>query len=164
MDSVSVPYSFNCIHWLQTTEFFSSSVDGFCCQWDLSRLTDPIEVFPPVPFSLTPHSLAASSTLSHLNISAVGFGYDDTAGKYAIFGSASGYLMKQPFPYRNVDTSKLSKAIEAHSGLITSIDLHPSSRQLYRNLVVTSSLDWTVKLWNFSQNPTAPLLTFQSPS
>lgn len=53
--------------------------------------------------------------------------------------------------------------VEAHYGLITSIEPHPSRSNKYKHLLLSSSLDWTVKLWdlkNFSQ----PIIEFFSPT
>ena len=41
--------------------------------------------------------------------------------------------------------------------------MHPSRNSKYSNLVLTSSLDWTVKLWNLDDF-TKPLLEFSSSS
>ena len=57
----------------------------------------------------------------------------------------------------------ISTQVDAHYGLITSIEPHPSRSNKYKHLVLSSSLDWTVKLWdlkNFSQ----PLIEFFTPS
>lgn len=51
--------------------------------------------------------------------------------------------------------------IEAHSGLVTSIRLHPSPAKHCRSLLLTSSLDWTVKLWNLAAG-SSPVLEFRT--
>jgi dynein intermediate chain len=57
----------------------------------------------------------------------------------------------------------LALQVDAHFGFITSIEPHPSRSSKYKHLLLSSSLDWTVKLWdlkNFSQ----PLIEFFTPS
>lgn len=53
--------------------------------------------------------------------------------------------------------------VDAHYGLITSIEPHPSRSNKYKHLVLSSSLDWTVKLWDL-KNFSAPLIEFFTPS
>lgn len=53
--------------------------------------------------------------------------------------------------------------MEAHYGLITSIEPHPSRSNKYKHLLLSSSLDWTVKLWDL-KNFAQPLIEFFSPS
>lgn len=53
--------------------------------------------------------------------------------------------------------------MEAHYGLITAIQQHPHSSNKYKNLVLTSSLDWTVKLWSLT-DLTQPMYEFFSPT
>lgn len=53
--------------------------------------------------------------------------------------------------------------MDAHYGLITSIQPHPSPSHKYKNLFLTSSLDWTVKLWNV-HHLSEPIYEFYSPS
>jgi WD40 repeat protein len=48
-------------------------------------------------------------------------------------------------------------------GLVTSMQMHPSPSKLFKNLLLTSSLDWTIKLWNL-QSSKQPLFQFSSPS
>ncbi len=53
--------------------------------------------------------------------------------------------------------------MDAHYGLITSIEPHPSRSNKYKHLVLSSSLDWTVKLWDL-KNFAQPLIEFFTPS
>jgi dynein intermediate chain len=53
--------------------------------------------------------------------------------------------------------------VDAHFGLLTSISPHHSSARVFKNLLLTSSVDWTVKLWNLSLSAT-PLMEFFTPS
>lgn len=50
-----------------------------------------------------------------------------------------------------------------HNGLITSVHTHPSSNKKYKHFILTSSLDWSVKLWS-SENLTKPVLEFYTSS
>lgn len=53
--------------------------------------------------------------------------------------------------------------IRAHLGMLTSISPHNSNSRVFKNLMLTSSLDWSVKLWNLSQG-CDPILEFFTPT
>lgn len=53
--------------------------------------------------------------------------------------------------------------VNAHLGLLTSICPHNSNSRIFKNLMLTSSLDWTVKLWNLAQG-SSPVLEFFTPT
>ena len=55
--------------------------------------------------------------------------------------------------------------MNAHFGMITSVSLHSNSKKTLKDLVLTSSVDWTVKLWNLSSlTSDIPLIEFSSTS
>lgn len=54
--------------------------------------------------------------------------------------------------------------LDAHFGLITAVHMHPMTNSTkYKHLLLTSSLDWTVKLWSMHQLQ-QPLYEFFSPT
>lgn len=54
--------------------------------------------------------------------------------------------------------------LDAHFGLITAVHMHPMANSTkYKHLLLTSSLDWTVKLWSMHQLQ-QPLYEFFSPT
>lgn len=59
--------------------------------------------------------------------------------------------------------SRLLYQINAHLGLLTSINPHTSNSRIFKNLTLTSSLDWTVKLWNLNQS-NEPIMDFFTPT
>lgn len=149
-------------------EIFTSSVDGVCCQWDISRLTEPLNFFA-LPMDIgsvgTPGSSGglgsgrptptvtvgmSNGNPGPVNISAMSFGQDEVS-KYAVFGTGSGHILKCQLPYRSDEESY--KKMDAHTGLVTAVEVHPQSHQLRRNLMLTSSLDWKVNLWDMQHTP-----------
>ena len=53
--------------------------------------------------------------------------------------------------------------MDAHYGLVTSVSMHPIANHKYRHLLLSCSLDWTIKLWN-AQNLAQPIYEFVSPT
>jgi dynein intermediate chain len=55
--------------------------------------------------------------------------------------------------------------IEAHYGPVTSLDMHPQGEAVYTsevgNLLLSSSVDWTVKLWNTKSTQKEPIASFE---
>eukprot|EP01034_Spumella_vulgaris_P030528 gene30528-37765_t len=149
-------------------ELVTISTDGMLCYWDTSRLTEPLSVaFLNAPqaslqFDETPTSARiGANTVSNLNISAMSFGHTETA-ENLLFGCGSGRVLRYNLPHKAAD-APLNQS-SAHYGLVTSIHPHPSTQsKKYKALVLTSSLDWTVKLWTLD-NFTAPLLEFTTTS
>lgn len=65
-------------------------------------------------------------------------------------------------PHRSSDSIT---AVNAHQGLISSMHRNPSGSKFLKDLLLTSSLDWTIKLWNVSdQGFNEPLLELVSPT
>lgn len=52
--------------------------------------------------------------------------------------------------------------VGAHYGMVTSITVNPSPSKLFKDLILTSSVDWTVKLWNIKKIgvPPSPIFVF----
>jgi len=148
-----------------THELVSVSNDGTICHWDLSRLAEPISVLPLQPSEQTSAIAGAIDTNNAIltaistSISCMTYTSSDTS-KEMIFGCGNGSLLYTCLPFRPHD--KVNH-INAHSGLITALQLHPSKGKFYKNLLLSASLDWTVKLWNLSHTAT-PLMQFYTQS
>lgn len=162
-------------------ELVSISTDGTLCHWDLTRLTEPTSITPmQIPSSSSASSSSSSSTtLSASNsasttgssaidpsrlylpmtISSMAYNNGESS-KDIIFGSGNGTLIRTTLPFRPHDPVQ---QVEAHSGLVTAIHMHPSNGKNFKDLLLTSSFDWTVKLWNLSCSK-KPLLEFYTQS
>lgn len=92
-------------------------------------------------------------------------GSSSSGGAHIIVGSGAGELFKASLPYKplNSNNSNSSVKMNAHYGLITAVAAHPNTNDKHRHLLLTASLDWTVKLWN-ALNLSAPLYEFSSPT
>jgi dynein intermediate chain len=79
-------------------------------------------------------------------------------------GAEDGSIFKTQLHVSNTNENFL-ETISGHGGPITSLDVHPLgdsfSTELGGNLLLSSSMDWSVKLWN-PKASTEPLVSFES--
>ena len=146
-------------------ELVSVSTDGMLCHWDTTRLQDPlITVFLnyPSPQSSLPgyFELGDGDSKGPLNVCSMAFEKTDSTTNI-LFGTGSGQVFRSNLPYR--PTNPPLNELYAHKGLVSSIRPHCSPSKLYQSLLLTSSLDWTVKLWSLS-SLAKPLFEFVTPA
>lgn len=143
-------------------ELITVSTDGHLCHWDIQRLSEPIS---SVSLQLSGPPLAdanAASVFNTLSVTSTVLSNSDSAGYEAIFGSENGKLYRIAMPYRAFDAIS---QVKAHQGLISSMHRNPGGGKFFRDLLLTSSLDWTVKLWNTSAGHfEEPLLELLAPT
>jgi dynein intermediate chain, cytosolic len=165
----------------------TASTDGTLCHWDLANLNDPIsstillapmmaahsteltqqssasasasESLPSVPPSL--YMLVNSSHLSRggkpVSASSMNLGPDEDNRKL-IIGTEGGALCLFTLPLK---PNTQFEQVSAHYGMITAITVNPSTVKPFKDLILTSSVDWTVKLWNLQRIGTAPSPIFE---
>lgn len=155
----------------------SASTDGRICIWDLDQLQAPVHKFDlRITISIT-------SSINHLSdkkieASITSFVVPSTEGKEWIFGTETGRLYASTLdiaPKSKADvnmedpaTNALAKEVvlslfskdHTHYGPVTSMHLHPLLPNHHDGLLLTSSLDSTVKLWNI-EHSTVPMYTFE---
>lgn len=149
-------------------ELVSVSSDGQICHWDLLspglRSSSTIE---PIFISTLQVSndgvldtpISGSSTQCPA-ISAMTFSQHpgSSESRECVVGTGTGQLYRFPVPYNPCNEAV---CLDAHSGLVTAMHLHPSSTRSCRNLMLTASLDWTTKLWNVAIS-NHPILEFRT--
>lgn len=122
-------------------EVFSVSSDGLICHWDIHKLSDPLECFQLTPTNNTNPSLKMPS----LVVSTIQCDQDESLGRFYVIGTSTGQLLRY-YPKNNT----YHMLEQGHQGLVTAIDIHPSQssskQQLYKNLFLSCSLDWSIKL------------------
>eukprot|EP00602_Paraphysomonas_sp_CaronLab_P005242 CAMPEP_0185037642 /NCGR_PEP_ID=MMETSP1103-20130426/32359_1 /TAXON_ID=36769 /ORGANISM="Paraphysomonas bandaiensis, Strain Caron Lab Isolate" /LENGTH=703 /DNA_ID=CAMNT_0027575719 /DNA_START=47 /DNA_END=2155 /DNA_ORIENTATION=- len=150
----------------------TASTDGTLCQWDLNNLTDPISITcltaPPISLLASNHKekdstdQASSIDSKPISVSCMELGPDEDSRKL-IVGSEGGTLSVLSLPLKN--TGHVDQ-VAAHFGMVTAIHVNPSTSKAFKDLIITSSVDWTVKLWNIEHiNPKAqPLMEFTGSS
>lgn len=147
-----------------SSELVSVSTDGMLCHWDVSGLQEPlITVFLnyPSPQSLLPghFDIGDADSKGPLNVCSMAFEQTETTTNI-LFGTGSGQVFRSNLPYRA--TNPPINELNAHLGLVTAIQPHCSQMKNHKSLLLTSSLDWTVKLWNLN-NMDMPILEFYTP-
>lgn len=95
-------------------------------------------------------------------IECIAFPENETNVFYA--GAEDGSIFKTQLHVSNTNENFLEN-ISGHGGPITSLHVHPLGDSVFTelggSLLLSSSVDWSVKLWNPKQSP-EPLLSFEA--
>uniref|UniRef100_H2YZR1 Uncharacterized protein n=1 Tax=Ciona savignyi TaxID=51511 RepID=H2YZR1_CIOSA len=127
----------------------SVSTDGKMCSWSLDMLTQPLEAMELQ--HKQSKSVAVMSMAFQLN----------NVNNFAI-GAEDGSLYTA---CRHGSKTGINELYEGHSGPVSGIDFHRSSGQLdFSHLLLTSSFDWTIKLWSLKSGSRTCLHSFQDHS
>ncbi|CAM5999033.1 unnamed protein product [Sphagnum balticum] len=150
----------------------SFSNDGMMCMWDVKQFSKPtrmnklsatraVKTQPKIPIS-SASSLLASKSMKvdvstssildkttkeeahDINITCCEFPYADANNYY--LGSLNGVLYKNAL--HNKATDKIA-LYDEHNGPVSGVSVNrPSEFDSLNGLVLTSSFDWTIKLWS----------------
>ncbi|KAL2916533.1 hypothetical protein HK105_203966 [Polyrhizophydium stewartii] len=134
----------------------TASTDGVVCTWQLDMLAKPQE--------LTELTYPSNSRTDEVAISCLAFPQNESTTFWV--GTEEGNVYQaNRFDragrlWRLGDNSKAgidpSAVYSGHYGMITGIDFHPAAGSLdFQDLFLTSSVDWTVKLWKAPQTSKA---------
>ncbi|KAJ8012778.1 hypothetical protein DPEC_G00046410 [Dallia pectoralis] len=140
-------YCVNVVGTQNAHNLISISTDGKMCSWSLDMLSQPQDSLELVfKQSKTVAVTSMSFPLGDVNNFAVG-SEDGSVYMACRHGSKAG----------------ISEMFEGHHGPITGIDCHTATGPVdFSHLFVTSSFDWTVKLWSTKNNK--PLYSFEDNS
>lgn len=130
----------------------SVSTDGKLCSWSLDMLSAPQEWMELTQLN---HQKQASAT-KPVAATCMSFHPDDYNN--FLVGSEEGTVYSA---CRHGQKSGVQSCFEGHQGLVTSVDYRPIDTQSgYSHLFLTSSIDWTVKLWDTKESE--PMYSFES--
>ncbi|XP_010889262.1 cytoplasmic dynein 1 intermediate chain 2 isoform X4 [Esox lucius] len=140
-------YCVNVVGTQNAHNLISISTDGKMCSWSLDMLSQPQDSLELVfKQSKAVAVTSMSFPLGDVNNFAVG-SEDGSVYMACRHGSKAG----------------ISEMFEGHHGPITGIDCHTATGPMdFSHLFVTSSFDWTVKLWSTKNNK--PLYSFEDNS
>ena len=119
----------------------SLSSDGKVCAWQLEKLHAPIEV------NLIRQ--AGELSLHPTEIRATSLAFKDSDSNKFFLGSENG-----PLFCASRTASSQPEEFAGHSNPITAVHCHPANggTDEYSDLILTSSMDWTCKLWQPSKS------------
>uniref|UniRef100_A0AAR2LE00 Dynein, cytoplasmic 1, intermediate chain 2b n=1 Tax=Pygocentrus nattereri TaxID=42514 RepID=A0AAR2LE00_PYGNA len=140
-------YCVNVVGTQNAHNLISISTDGKMCSWSLDMLSTPQDSLELVFKQSKPVAVTSMSfPLGDVNNFVVG-SEDGTVYTACRHGSKAG----------------ISDMFEGHHGPVTGLDCHTAAGPVdFSHLFVTSSFDWTVKLW--STRNTKPLYSFEDNS
>ncbi|CAO3658598.1 unnamed protein product [Umbelopsis vinacea] len=155
-------YSLQMIGTQNAHNLISASTDGFVCSWQLDMLAQPqdfIELVHP-----------SHSKTDEVSVTCSGFPDNETTSFWV--GTEEGNVYQANRYDRAGSKAGINQydTYKSHAGAITGLNFHPLSGPVdFSDLFLTSSVDWTVKLWRAksisktSTQPTTilPLNTFE---
>ena len=122
----------------------SISSDGKLCSWGLDILSMPQDTLE------LQHRQGKSIAVTCMS-------FPQNELNNFVLGSEDGYVYSA---CRHGNRSGIGETYEKHLGPVTGISTHHSPD--YSHLLLTSSIDWTIKLWNMKNNK--PLYSFEDNS
>lgn len=149
-------YALCCLAAVNNNNLISVSTDGLLCQWNDTQLNKPVNEID-LNKTLKESDSKDSNVSDEITTTSMDFPGSDTSS--VLLGSDEGKVYKA----RIYDQKGIWYTIDAHDAPITNIHFHPTQKNSPTNvsdLFLTSSYDWTVKLWSNKTN--RALYTFES--
>lgn len=149
-------YALRCLPIVNNNNLISVSTDGVLCQWSDSNLHDPAT---ELDLNATLKESEGKESVATDEITTTSFDFPGRETSSVILGSDEGKVYKA----RIYDQKGIWYTIDAHDAPITNVQFHPHQKNSASNvsdLFLTSSYDWTVKLWSNKTN--RALYTFES--
>ncbi|KAJ9449445.1 Cytoplasmic dynein 1 intermediate chain [Diplonema papillatum] len=128
------------------------SSDGKVCSWQLEKMSTPAETH------VLQQMVDVGGTAVAKEIQATSLAFRDNESNRFYLGSENGMLLSGT---RSSGTPN-PDGYEGHTSPITSLHCHPASppgAEDYTDFVLTSSMDWTCKLWHPSKSD-KPIFSF----
>ncbi|KAI9187874.1 hypothetical protein H9P43_002265 [Blastocladiella emersonii ATCC 22665] len=153
-------------------QLVTASSDGTLCAWQLDMLAQPQEVLelvvPPALAAVSRHPGTGGSSSAAAAISAAAAGPAEVGVTCFAFpaneaaalwvGTEQGTVMHVSRYDRAAAKAGVADCYVGHYGMVTGLAFHPSHAAAdHSDLFLTSSVDWTVKLWRTRKSapPTA---------
>ncbi|XP_071643847.1 cytoplasmic dynein 1 intermediate chain isoform X34 [Temnothorax longispinosus] len=137
-------YCLNVVGTQNAHNLISISTDGKLCSWSLDMLSQPQEALE----LHTKQSKAIAATC-------LAFPHGDVNN--FVMGSEDGTVYSA---CRHGSRAGLTETYEGHQGPVTGVSAHAVQGGIdFSHLFLTSSLDWTIKLWSLKENK--PLYSFE---
>ena len=115
----------------------SASNDGKVCVWSLNMFNSPTSSFE------------LKNRVKDIGCTCMAFPDNETNLFYV--GAEDGSILQTQL-HNSKSTDSTGEIFEAHYGPLTGLDIHPIGENIFTdlagNLLLSSSVDWSVKLWN----------------
>ncbi|KAI7906125.1 WD40-repeat-containing domain protein [Cokeromyces recurvatus] len=155
-------YSLEMVGTQNAHNLISASTDGFVCSWQLDMLAQPqdyLELLHP-----------AHNKTDEVSVTCIGFPDNETTAFWV--GTEEGNIYQANRYDRAGSKAGINQydTYRGHHGMVTGLNFHPLHGPVdFSDLYLTSSVDWTVKLWRAksisktSSQPTVmtPLYSFE---
>ena len=139
----------------------SVSSDGLVCSWALDMLNKPLEVVDLNKTANQELKEAADDQEKSKKVKALAndfavtcFDFQPGETKSMVLGTEEGNLYKGSRHDKATPKEKIQKAdaYRGHGGPVTAVHFHPGGNtSVFGNLILTSSMDWSVKLWELGK-------------
>ncbi|XP_044010821.1 cytoplasmic dynein 1 intermediate chain isoform X3 [Aphidius gifuensis] len=137
-------YCLNVVGTQNAHNLISISTDGKMCSWSLDMLSQPQETL----------DLQAKQS-KPIAVTSLAFPYGDVNN--FVVGSEDGTVYSA---CRHGIRAGVTETYEGHQGPVTSVSAHAVQGGIdFSHLFLTSSIDWTIKLWSLKENK--PLHSFE---
>lgn len=137
-------YSLSMVGTQNAHNVISISSDGKLCSWSLDMLSTPQDTLELQHRQAKPIAVTCMA-------------FPNNEVNNFVLGSEDGYVYSA---IRHGNRQGIGETYEKHLGPVTGISTHPSHD--YGHLFLTSSIDWTIKLWSLKD--TKPLYSFEDNS
>ncbi|ETO35694.1 dynein cytoplasmic 1 intermediate chain 2-like protein [Reticulomyxa filosa] len=140
-------------HHRKMLPFLTVSNDGKICNWNEEILVEPQSQSTIKTKENRPDEIPTTC-----------FSFPLKDSKAVILGCDEGHLYKCDILLQNKELPVDHKIDEAHFGPITNVEFHPPAKKAGRHmdmLFLTSSYDWTVKLWHLGKNKPSEVALFR---
>ncbi|KAI9245500.1 WD40-repeat-containing domain protein [Helicostylum pulchrum] len=133
-------YSIEMVGTQNAHNLISASTDGFVCSWQLDMLAQPqdyLELLHP-----------AHNKTDEVSVTCMGFPDNETTAFWA--GTEEGNVYQANRYDRAGSKAGINQydTYRGHHGMVTGLNFHPLHGPVdFSDLYLTSSVDWTVKLW-----------------
>lgn len=144
------------------SNIISISSDGVLCQWSLANFSRPITRIH-IKKRKDERTFAEKTANQIDDIGVLCSAYNPYFNNNILLGSDNNLIYSAAID-ETEDKEYIMFSYKGNEGPIYSLDFHPSGTeqiQKHNDLFLSSSADWTTKLWSYSR-PDSPLLTFDT--
>ncbi|KAK5584153.1 hypothetical protein RB653_005760 [Dictyostelium firmibasis] len=147
-------YSMAVVGSANANSLVSISTDAKLCSWNLENLSQPIETIELNSSNTSSASKTGGAPSTSIAVTSLVFPENELNHFY--IGTEEGVICQSG---RHGNRIVMNERYKGHFGPITSVDLHPSKGGDFSQYFLSSSTDWTCKLW--SSKKETPLYSFE---